>query len=67
LIVEDMEGCFLVAGVRRTMKEGFCQFLAGRALGKGAKGGVVDSELQRGGYALNVLAKEAVGRARYGA
>ena len=49
LPVEAKEGCFFIAGIGGTVKKGFCQFLAGRALGKGAKGGVVDSELQRGG------------------
>lgn len=57
--------CFLQAGVGRTMKKGFCQFFAGRAFGDGAKGVAVDSELERLGCDRDVLAKDAIGWARY--
>jgi len=67
LPVETKQGCFLVAGVRRTAKKGFCEFLAGRAFRDGAKEVAVDPELQRSGRERDVLAKEAIGWARYGA
>jgi hypothetical protein len=67
LPVEAKEGYFFIAGIGRTVKKGLCELLAVRAFRDGAKRVSIDFELQRSRCERDVLVKEAIGWARYGA